>query len=459
MPAHPEPDVGALVRRLATRLSASTDASIPVDLQLAALIGGIDRAVHQQLDAILHSPPFRAAESAWRALRHLATEVPRDRAIRICVLSVTRAELAGDFAAAPELEMSRLFQLVHDTEFGRLGGEPFAALIVDGDFSHRDADLRLLGRLAGVAAASHCLLLSAASPELIALPAWSALRPDADLTASLARTEAARWRALRANPDMRYVALVAPRVLLRAPHMPGPERWLAYRERIGARDHAHLCWGSAAFALAAGLARAFHASRWCAAIAGLDAGGEVKGLPRWGFSTDRLDVASRPPIETGLTSPQERALVGAGIIPLCRVHASPRVAFFALPCLHAPPARTDRTAAANEDLGVQVPYLLAASRFAHYLKCMLRDAVGRHTTPGEIERRVGEWLGRHTLDDAHATPERRARHPLRAFHVAVKTHPGRPGHYALVAQLRPHTHQQEAAIALRVVTDLSAAVG
>lgn len=456
MPAALDRTTEGAVARSVAHLRAGLSTTVPLDLQIAAMIGAIDRAVCRQLDAILHAPRFRALEAAWRSLRHLAGETPADPSIRIRILSVTRAELAADFAAAPELEMSRMFQLVHDREYGRLGGHAFAALVFDGEVSHAEADVRLLRSLAGIASASHCQLLAAASAELVGLSAWHRLRPDADLDAALARPELARWRALRAGEDTRYVALVAPRVLLRPPYLPTPGRRLAYREGVGAADHEHLCWGSAAFALAGRMARAFHAHRWCTAIRGVRSGGTVTGLPRWGFSTDHVEVVSRPSIEVGLTEPQERVLVDAGIVPLCRMHASTRLAFFGLPCLHAPALVRDPAGAANQRLGVQVPYLLAASRFAHYLKCMLRDAVGRLTTPGEIERRVNDWLARYTLDDPHATPERRARHPLRAFQARVTEHPGRPGHYALVAHLRPHTHQQEATLALRLVSDLPA---
>jgi type VI secretion system protein ImpC len=445
--AHPRSTHKAAARALPAFLERVLASELDPALLLSLAMAEIDRRLRAQVQAILAHPDFRRLEAAWSSLEYLVDRAPENAPVHVRVLNLSRAELGRDFEDAIEFDRSALFQLVYEREFGTFGGEPFGLLVADFEFGPSPDDVALLEGLSQVASAAHAVALAGASPDLVGLASWRGLA-----RAPVPRVALPNWERLRRREDSRYLALVLPRVLLRLPHRPGdPGRWLGLREDSFATDGSGYLWGNAAFALAERAMTAFAETGWCTAIRGLeDDWGVVRGLPEESFSTDTPGVVVRPPAEVALSESQEKDLVEQGLVPLCRVPLSPRLAFFTLPSLHAPPAVTDAELGTNLRLAAQLPYLLAASRFAHYLKCLLRDRVGGFADRVAIQRELSTWLARYALDDVNAPPERQARWPLRSFAVTVRDKPGRPAHMEAIVHLQPHFQLEDPNVTVKL---------
>lgn len=419
-------------------------------LALTEAIADLDARIDAQVNALLAAPAFRALEAAWRSLDYLVTELPDDDLVRIRVLNASRAELQADFDDAVDFDRSALFHIVYDQEYGRLAGEPYALLVADLEFGPGVEDASFLRDLAGVASAAHAVLLAGASPELLGHASGRELSLRSLPNDVQAGTGFVAWNSLRAQEDARYVGLVLPRVLLRAPYRPGDGQCLRLAEEPPAGADARL-WGNAAFVLAARALHAFHEYAWPVAIRGLSEGwGVASGLPTEEFTTDRPGLVVRPPIEVVLGEAQERAITELGLIPLCRVAGTPSLAFFTLPSLHLSRRVTDPDVAANLQLSAQLPNILAASRFAHYLKMILQARVGSFASRQQIKQDLSDFLEKYVLPDPHATPERKARNPLRRAELELTDRPGRPGVFDFTVLLQPQFQIQDPSIVLRL---------
>ena len=423
---------------------------------LSAAIAEIDARLQAQVQAILHAGPFRRLESAWSSLEYVVAAKPQDTLVRIRVLNVSRDEILADLEDAVEFDRSALFQHIYEHEFGQYGGEPYAILVSDLAFANDPEDLEILSGLSGIAAAAHAILLASPSPELLGLDSWSQLSVFNIPEQIAGRGGFNSWQALRETSDTRYIGLVMPGILLRRPYRPDdPDRLLRLREDASAGDGSGLSWGSGAYALAERAMSAFHAFGWCTAIRGLvDGAGVVEGLPEISCATDKEGLVVPPPVEVAVTESQEKSLTELGLIPLCRVAGTSQVSFFGVPSLHQPRRVDDPMVATNLKLSAQVPYMLAASRFAHYLKVIMRDRVGQFTSRDEVQRDLANWLARYTLEDDDATLERQAQYPLRSYHVAVREKPGRPGELEAITQLRPHYQVEDPGVTLRLAVEL-----
>lgn len=448
--AYDGPPVPAFVKRLLAR-EGGDRARLAVSLSEA--IGEIDRRLRAQAQAILEHPEFRRLEAAWTSLEMtVAQKPPDDRACIVRVLNIARRELRDDLEDAIEFDRSTLFRLLYEEEYGTFGGSPYAVVVVDFDFTTSNEDVGVLRDLCGIAAAAHAVVFTGASPELVGIDSWTQLE-----LGNLPETiPGAAWESLRRSDDARYLGLVMPRVLLREPLEPGrPGHWLGLREDGFARDGSGRVWGNAAFALGTLTMQAFHQHRWPVAIRGLEDGrGIVEGLPEESVGTDMPGRVVKPPIEVCVTESMEKGLVDLGLIPLCRVAGTHQLAFFGVPSLHQPRVVDDPAVAINLKLSSQLPYMLAASRVAHYIKVIMRDHVGSFTNVEAMRRKISDWLLNYTINDANATLERQAKYPLREYDVTIREKPGKPGEYEAITQLRPHFQLEDPNVSLRLAIDL-----
>jgi len=115
----------------------------------------------------------------------------------------------------------------------------------------------------------------------------------------------------------------------------------------------------------------------------------------------------------------------------------------------------DKDAAnANARLSTQLPYILAVSRFAHYLKAMMRDKIGAFMSRSDCERWLNQWITNYVTPDDNAAPSVKASRPLRDARIEVAEVPGKPGVYRAIAFLRPHFQLDELSVSLRLVAEL-----
>ena len=466
-----EREPGALLRawlgEAALRdIAADPDRRAVLEETLDRDIAALDALISRQLDAVLHAPRLRRLEGSWRGLHWLVDGFAQDRLVKVRLLPLRWAELARDLERAAEFDQSALFRLVYEEEFGTPGGEPFGMLCADFEIrpgpaaGHPVDDVAVLHQLAAIGAAAFCPVVLPASPALLGLDSFHDAGATLSLSDILRGPELARWRTLTSREDTRFLALVLPRTLGRAPWGDTGNRAdrFRYREDAGSADRR--VWTAATYALASVAARAFTRFRWPGEIRGADpgwepSGGVVETLPHQRFRADPPGPPPRPPLEVSLTDDQEREAADGGLIALCGLEALPEASFGAVPSLHKPPRMTQQAAEANQRLSAQLNSVLCVSRFAHVLKLMGRDMVGSFMAAEDVELRLQQWLNRHVSGLAGGG-DAASRYPLRDARVEVRDRPGRPGSYGCTIHLQPHYQLDEVGASFRLVTDLNA---
>ena len=443
---------------IAQVLDGSMTVSKDAEAMINARIAQIDHLISLQLNEVLHNAAFQKLESTWRGLKYLLDQSETGEGLKIKILNATKKDLLRDLQRAPEFDQSALFKKVYEEEFGIFGGAPFAAMVGDYEFGHGPEDIELLEKISNVAAAAHAPFLSSASPDMFNLDSYTSLDAPRDLAKVFDTTEYAKWKSFRQSEDARYVALTCPRVLMRLPYGKAtkPVEEFAYEERVDGSDHSKYLWGNSAFALGSRLTAAFAMYGWCAAIRGVEGGGLVEGLPVHNFYTDEGDVTMKCPTESPITDRREKELADLGFAPLVHCKGTDYAAFFSIQSCQKPKMFDNEAANANARLSAQLPYILACSRFAHYLKAMMRDKIGSFTSRVECERWLNQWITNYVTPDDTAAASVKASHPLREARIEVMEVAGKPGVYRAVAFMRPHFQLDELSVSLRLVAELPA---
>src|SRR5712691_7261565 len=437
-------------------LEGSMTVTRDAETMINARIAQIDHLLSIQLNEILHHPSFQKLEGSWRGLKYLMDQSETSDHLKIKVLNVSKRELLRDLQRAPEFDQSALFKKVYEEEFGIFGGAPFASLIGDYEFGKGPEDIELLERVAQTAAAAHAPFLSAASPEFFNLESYATLDAPRDLGKVFDTTEYAKWKSFRQSEDSRYVGLTCPRILMRLPYGKETREIEAFRyeENVDGTDHTKYLWGNAAYALAARCTTAFANYGWTAAIRGVEGGGLVEGLPVHNFYTDEGDVAMKCPTEVPITDRREKELADQGFVPLVHCKGTDYAAFFSVQSCQKSKLYDKEAANASARLSTQLPYILAMSRFAHYLKAMMRDKIGSFMSRKDCETFLNQWILQYVVGNDDVSAEIKARRPLREAKIEVVEIPGKPGAYRAVAFLKPHFQLDELSISLRLVADL-----
>jgi type VI secretion system protein ImpC len=265
-----------------------------------------------------------------------------------------------------------------------------------------------------------------------------------------------KWRSFRNSEDSRYVALALPHILMRLPYGAAtkPVEGLNFEEDVDGTDHTKYLWGNAGWALAERITASFAEHGWCTAIRGVEGGGKVEGLPTHTFRTDEGDIALKCPTEIAITDRREKELSDLGFIALVHCKNTDYAAFFGGQTTNRFKTYDTNEANANARLSSVLPYVLAASRFAHYIKVLVRDKVGSFASRGNVEQYLNRWLSSYVLLMDEASQSQKAKFPLREGRVDVHEVPGRPGSYRATVFLRPHFQLEELTASIRLVAEL-----
>ncbi len=440
---HGRPELAAAPRRAAETLAAELDAMLSA-----------------QVNEILHHPDFQALESAWRGLHFLVRRSDTGGELKICVLDIGKRELARTLRKfrGTAWDQSPVFRKIYEEEYGQLGGEPYGILVGDYQFDHHPEDVQVLSAMARIAAAAHAPFLTGAAPGVMQMESWRELANPRDLTRIFQTPEYVAWRALRGEEDTRYLGLCMPRFLARLPYgnSTDPLDDWAFEEAADGPEAGHFLWINAAYALAANITRAFSLYGWCTRIRGIENGGVVEELIACGFRAADGDVDRRCTTEVALSERREAELSRAGFIPLLHRKNTRSAAFVSAQSLQQPASYADAEASANAVLSARLPYLLASCRFAHYLKCMVRDKVGSTMNADQLT----EWLQTWLVDYIDGSPgtsseEWKASHPLAGGEVVLDEKDGMPGQYEARFFLRPHYQLEGMSVSLRLLSRLA----
>lgn len=426
-------------------------------------IAQIDAKMSKQLAAVMHHEQFQKLEGSWRGLHHLVMNTETSKSLKLRMLNATKKELFKDLDKAVEFDQSELFKKIYESEFGMPGGEPYGTLIGDYEFSNHPDDIDMLEKISGVAAAAHCPFISAAAPEMFGFESWTELSKPRDLEKIFMSAKYTKWNSFRDSEDSRFVSLVMPRVLARLPYGAStkPIDRFGYEEvALDASGEAKptsnddYCWMNAAYVMGTNMTRAFAQTNWCTAIRGVENGGKVEGLPVHNFMSDDGDLDTQCPTEIGITDRREAELSKEGFLSLCHFKNTDYSVFFGAQTCQRPKKYDKPDATANAAISARLPYIMASSRIAHYLKCIARDKIGSFMERKDMETFLKRWISNYILDDPNASAEMKAKFPLAEAHIQVEEIPGAPGSYNAVALMRPWLQMEELSTSLRMVAKL-----
>ena len=423
-------------------------------------IAEIDTILSNQLNAIMHHADFQALEASWRGLHDMVFGTETSSRLKLRLLNVSKKDLLKDLEGAVDHDMSILFKKVYEEEYGTFGGHPYSLLIGDYQFGRHPQDVALLERLSKVAAASHAPFISAASSALFDLKSFTELGVPRDLSKIFESAELAGWRSFRESEDSRYVGLVLPSYAARLPYGAKtlPVEGFNFEEEVDGSDHSKYLWANSAYQLGLRITDAFAKYGWSTAIRGVEGGGKVDGLTAHSYSTDEGDVVLKCPTEVTITDRREKELNDLGFIALVNSKGSNFAAFFGGQTTNKPKVYNKDNANANAAVSARLPYVLAASRFAHYLKVMMRDKVGSFQTRADVEAFLNNWIADYVLINDNAPQATKARFPLGEGRVDVTDVAGKPGSYQATVFLKPHFQMEDLTASIRLVASLPASV-
>ena len=440
---------------LASASVISSDAYQTVE----AIIAELDRKLSEQINVIIHNPQFQQLEGAWRGLHHLVNNTEVDEQLKIRVMNISKKELHRTLRRYKGVgwDQSPVFKKIYEEEYGQFGGEPFGCLVGDYHFDQSAPDVELLGEMAKIASSAHCPFIAGAAPSLLQMDSWQELANPRDLTKIFGNTEYTAWRSLRDSDDSKYIGLAMPRFLARLPYgvKTNPVDEFDFEEETAAGDHSKYCWANSAYAMAVNINRSFKYYGWCTSIRGVESGGVVENLPAHTFPTDDGGMDMKCPTEIAISDRREAELAKSGFMPLVHRKNSDLAAFIGAQSLHKPAEYYDADATANANLAARLPYMFACCRFAHYLKCIVRDKIGSFKERDDMEHWLNEWIMRYVDGDpANSSQETKARKPLAAAEVVVEEVEGNPGYYTSKFFLRPHYQLEGLTVSLRLVSKL-----
>jgi type VI secretion system protein ImpC len=456
-----DPNQSGHARDLIAEFAAQVlDQSMTVSRDTAAMINAriaqIDELISAQLNEVMHAPDFQKLEASWRGLHFLVMNTETSTRLKLRLLNASRDELQKDLEKAVEFDQSQLFKKIYEEEYGTFGGHPFSVLIGDFEIGRNAQDIAFIEKLSNVAAAAHTPFIGAVSPRMFDMETFTQLGTPRDLAKQFESSELIKWRAFRDSEDSRYVTLTLPHILMRLPYGPNtkPTEGVNFVENVDGSDHGKYLWGNAAYALGQRITNAFALYGWCGAIRGVEGGGLVEGLPTHTFKTDQGDIALKCPTEIAITDRREKELNDLGFVALCHGKGSGNAVFFGGATAQKPKAYVEDNANANARISAMLPYVLAASRFAHYLKVIMRDKIGSFATRESVQSFLQTWIAQYVLLSDEAPQEMKAKYPLREGRVDVTAIPGRPGAYNATVFLKPHFQLEELSASIRLVAEL-----
>jgi type VI secretion system protein ImpC len=428
---------------------------------LDSMIAALDRKLSEQVNKIIHHEDFQKLESAWRGLNYLVMNTSTGKDLKIRVLNISKEETRKMLRQYKDAawDQSPLFKKIYESEFGQLGGQPFGAFTCDYYFDHSGPDVEIMKGLSKIGAAAHAPFIAGTSPSILNMQSWQELANPRDLAKQFEATDYMAWRSFRDMPDSRYMALTLPRFLGRPTYgaKSEPVEEFGFEEETGGEHDNHL-WINASYALGVRITDAFKEFGWCTRIRGVESGGTVEGLPTAMFPTDDGGVDAKCPTEIAISDRREAELSKSGFMALIHRKNTDQATFIGAQTVHAPKMYEDPAATANANLAARLPYLFASCRFAHYLKCMVRDWVGSNREAPQLQRDLQSWIIQYVDPNPAMSSELdKARMPLKDAQIEIIPDPENPGQYRGVFRFIPHYQFEGMDVSLGMVSRLPGA--
>ena len=143
-----------------------------------------------------------------------------------------------------------------------------------------------------------------------------------------------------------------------------------------------------------------------------------------------------------------------GFLPLCHYKNTDYAEFFGGQTAQRPMQFGRPEATAIAAIAARLPYIMATSRFAHYLKVMARSWIGSFTDATDVEHGLNRWIENYVNASDTVDQETKTKYPLREARVVVEGVPGKPGSYIAVAWLAPWLQHEELSVAMRMIVSI-----
>jgi type VI secretion system protein ImpC len=443
----------AMIAAFTCKLGANKDINNVYQFTVE-LIAALDAEMSADMCKVLHNPKFQALESSWRGMYHLVSNAACGEMLKLRVLSASRKDLEGDLYKCPSFDLSKLFKLVYEEEYGTPGGQPYSCLLVDLYFGKSNPDVELLRKLSEVASAAHAPMIAGTSAKMFGVDSFREMARINDIKKIFEGSEAAKFKGLRDTEEARYVALPMARVLARAPYHPESNPIDSFKLSEAVNNDEEFSWMNPAYCLSERIVNAYTMYGWVAAIRGVEGGGLIENLPQHLFKTEQGDTVMYCPTEISITDRKERELSDLGFLPICHIKDTDKAVIFGGQTIQKSKLYLDKDATANATVSARLPYVMNASRFAHYVKVMMRDKIGSSMTAGEVEQFLQDWLADYILLSENASLESKARLPLKDGKVQVVDDPERPGSYKAIMWLQPHFQMEDLSMSIRIVAKI-----
>jgi type VI secretion system protein ImpD len=426
------------------------------DNKLKRVLTMLDRKIAVQLKKILLHREFIQLQASWAGIQYLAAQVEKNNQVKVKLLNVSWAQIRKDLARSANIEQSNLFAKLYEQEFGIAGGEPFSLLLADYefDFSHVSnpysyQDLVALRTIAAIAAASFVIFVSSVSATNFGVNDYAHMSGVSALNVSLNVRDQRQWQAFRQSEEARFVCLLLPKVLLNSHYETNVQLSRAYY------PHDISIWGSAIYTYAASFMMSFSQTKWFLDAIGTpnlnvpSLAGMARGLSAPSFEVLGEVAPEKLLTEVMLTNDQEVALNVEGFTVLNELPQTGYASFVTSPTVKQVAQTPDGVSA--EQLACYVPYLLCVCRFAHFLKIIGRNKLGRYHNVKDCEYDLQTWLNSYVASNTDISTQMKLRFPLNAGSVKVILQKGSQEHYVCIMQLRPQvrTNQTSATIMLK----------
>ncbi|MCB2078757.1 MAG: type VI secretion system contractile sheath large subunit [Novosphingobium sp.] len=440
---------------------ALADANIVTDdifTTMDAMRAAIDAKLTEQINKIIHHEEYQRLESAWRGLNYMVMNTSTGKDLKIRVMNIGKDEARKMFRQYRDAawDQSPLFKKIYESEFGQLGGQPYGAFVCDYQFDHSAPDLEVMKGLCKIGAAAHAPIISASAPSLFGMDSWTELSNPRDIGKLFDTTEYAAWRTFRETSDSRYLSLAMPRFLGRPLYgaKTEPVEEFDFEEDIEG-NHDNHCWLNASYAMGVRITEAFSTYGWTTRIRGVESGGTVENLPTAMFPTDDGGVDMKCPTEIAISDRREAELSKAGMMPLIHRKNTDHATFIGAQTVHKPAAYDDPAATANANLSARLPYLFASCRFAHYLKCMVRDWVGSTREAPQLKKDLNAWILNYVDGSPETSSEEtKAKLPLKEAQIDIIPDEENPGYYKGKFLFVPHYQLEGMDVSLSMVSRL-----
>jgi type VI secretion system protein ImpC len=412
-------------------------------------IATIDNKFSGFLNYILRHKDFQRFESTWRGIYYLIQNSKSD--IKIKLLHATIEDIRSDLSAP--LDKSSLFHKIYEQEYGTLGGSPYSLLLWDYYISSSSEDVQLLHNISSLSAISHSPSCLGVSPEMLDVSSFENLYDINSLNNLFESATKIEFNGFRDTEDSRYISLVLPKFMTRAPYGNGfnEVHGINYNETVA--THSDFLWSNSVYAYGQKISESFSKYGWFSFVIGVENGGKTDNLPIFYYTKPNGDFIIKCPTEIAITDRRELELSKNGFISLCYAKNQNYAVFFSGQSCQKSLTYDDPVANGSAKLSANFVNIMNIARFAQYCKIIIRNKIGTMMDANQMSLFLNKWISKYVILGSNTPNYLKLKYPLTSASVTVVDQ-NDPGWYTATIYITPHKYLQGMSVSLRMVTKL-----